>query len=103
MFFFAQAYGIDLSLSQYLILGFTCTAGSIGAAGLPGGSMIFMPMTLAAAGIPIDGIPVIIAIDRILDMVRTMTNITGDCALALAIDASENNINRDHYNDKKEP
>lgn len=96
--FFAQAYGIDLSLSQYLILGFTCTAGSIGAAGLPGGSMIFMPMTLAAAGIPIDGIPVIIAIDRILDMVRTMTNITGDCALALAIDASENNINREHYN-----
>ncbi|MFT6071953.1 MAG: Na+/H+-dicarboxylate symporter [Alphaproteobacteria bacterium] len=94
---FAQAYGIDLSMSQYLILAFTCTFGSIGAAGLPGGSFIFMPMVLAAVGIPSDGIVLIIAIDRILDMIRTMTNITGDCALALALDASEGNLNRDEY------
>ncbi len=96
--FFAQAYGIDLTFTQYLILAFTCTFGSIGAAGLPGGSLIFMPMVLAAVGIPADGIAVIVAIDRILDMVRTMTNITGDCALALAIDASEGNLNRAGYN-----
>jgi len=94
---FAQAYGIELSLAQYLILAFTCTFGSIGAAGLPGGSLIFMPMVLAAVGIPADGIVVIIAVDRILDMIRTMTNITGDCALALALDASEGNLNRAEY------
>jgi Na+/H+-dicarboxylate symporter len=94
---FAQAYGIELTLTQYLILAFTCTFGSVGAAGLPGGSLIFMPMVLAAVGIPADGIGMIIAIDRILDMVRTMTNITGDCALALALDANEGNLNRAEY------
>jgi Na+/H+-dicarboxylate symporter len=94
---FAQAYGIDLSMTQYLILAFTCTFGSIGAAGLPGGSLIFMPMVLAAVGIPIDGIGAIIAVDRILDMVRTMTNITSDCALALVLDANEGNLNRSEY------
>lgn len=94
---FAQAYGIELTMGQYFILAFTCTFGSIGAAGLPGGSLIFMPMTLAAVGVPADGIVAIIAVDRILDMIRTMTNITGDCALALALDANEGNLNRDEY------
>lgn len=94
---FAQAYGIELTMAQYLILAFTCTFGSIGAAGLPGGSLIFMPMTLAAVGIPADGIVAIIAVDRILDMIRTMINITGDCALALALDANEGNLNRNEY------
>lgn len=94
---FAQAYNIDLSVAQYCILAFVCTFGSIGAAGLPAGSLIFMPMVLAAVGIPADGITMIIAIDRILDMVRTMTNITGDCALALALDSSEGNLNRAEY------
>lgn len=95
--FFAQAYQIDLGFHHYLILAFTCTMGSIGAAGLPAGSMIFMPMTLAAAGIPAEGIAVIIAIDRILDMIRTMTNITGDCALALIVDAQEKGLSEEQY------
>jgi Na+/H+-dicarboxylate symporter len=94
---FAQAYGIELSMAQYFILAFVCTFGSIGAAGLPAGSLIFMPMVLAAVGIPADGIASIVAVDRILDMVRTMTNITGDCALALALDSSEGNLNREEY------
>ena len=84
-------------MTQYFILAFTCTFGSVGAAGLPGGSLIFMPMVLAAVGIPADGIAMIIAVDRILDMIRTMTNITGDCALALLLDANEGNLNRDEY------
>ena len=94
---FAQAYDIDLSMTQYLILAFTCTFGSVGAAGLPGGSLIFMPMVLAAVGIPADGIAMIIAVDRILDMIRTMVNITGDCGLALLLDANEGNLNVDEY------
>jgi Na+/H+-dicarboxylate symporter len=84
-------------MAQYFILAFVCTFGSIGAAGLPAGSLIFMPMVLAAVGIPADGIASIVAVDRILDMVRTMTNITGDCALALALDSSEGNLNREEY------
>jgi Na+/H+-dicarboxylate symporter len=99
---FAQAYGIDLTLTQYCILAFTCTFGSIGAAGLPGGSLIFMPMVLAAVGIPADGIVAIIAVDRILDMIRTMTNITGDGALALLLDANEGNLNEQEYYGKKQ-
>ena len=100
---FAQAYNIELTMTQYLILAFTCTFGSIGAAGLPGGSIIFMPMVLAAVGIPAEGIPMIIAVDRILDMIRTMTNITSDCALALALDANEGGLNQEEYYGKKKP
>lgn len=95
--FFAQAYGIDLSLTQYLILLLVATVGSIGAAGIPGGSLIFMPMVFGAVGIPADGIFAILAIDRILDMVRTMTNVTGDCALALTLDASEGGVDKNQY------
>lgn len=95
--FFAQAYGIDLSLSQYIILTIVATVGSIGAAGIPGGSLIFMPMVFGAVGVPADGIAMILAIDRILDMVRTMTNVTGDCALALTLDASEGGVDKQQY------
>jgi hypothetical protein len=95
--FFAQAYGIELSLTQYLILTMVATVGSIGAAGIPGGSLIFMPMVFGAVGIPADGIAMILAIDRILDMVRTMTNVTGDCALALTLDASEGGVDKQLY------
>lgn len=95
--FFSQAYGIDLSLHQYIILTIVATVGSIGAAGIPGGSLIFMPMVFGAVGVPADGIAMILAIDRILDMVRTMTNVTGDCALALTLDASEGGVNKQLY------
>lgn len=95
--FFAQAYGIDLSLSKYIILMVVATIGSIGAAGIPGGSLIFMPMVFAAVGVPADGIVMILAVDRILDMVRTMTNVTGDCALALTLDSSEGGVDKQKY------
>lgn len=98
--FFAQAYGIELSFQHYLMLILTCTLGSIGAAGIPSGSIIFMSMVLDSVGIPSEGIAVILGIDRILDMVRTTINITGDSAITLIIDKSEGGVNEHVYYDK---
>ena len=75
----------------------TCTLGSIGAAGIPSGSIIFMGMVLQSVGLPISSIGLILGVDRILDMVRTMINITGDCAITLIIDASEDTLDRKVY------
>jgi len=98
--FFSQAYGIDLTTSNYLILIFTCTLGSIGAAGIPSGSIIFMGMVLNSVGLPIEGIGIILGVDRILDMVRTTINITGDTAIALIVDKSEGMLDEKTYYSK---
>jgi Na+/H+-dicarboxylate symporter len=87
--FFAQMFGIHLGFHEYLVLILTSTLGSIGAAGIPSGSIIFMGMVLGSVGIPIEGIGLILGVDRILDMVRTTVNITGDCAITLMIDRTE--------------
>jgi Na+/H+-dicarboxylate symporter len=87
--FFAQAYGIDLTTQNYMMLVLTCTLGSIGAAGIPSGSIIFMSMVLSSVGLPIEGIGIILGVDRVLDMVRTTVNITGDSAITLIVDKSE--------------
>jgi len=98
--FFAQAYGIELYFHHYLMLVLTCTLGSIGAAGIPSGSIIFMSMVLGSIGIPSEGIAVILGIDRVLDMVRTTINITGDSAITLIVDKSEGGVNEHIYYDK---
>ncbi len=98
--FFAQMYGIDLQFHDYLVLLLTCTLGSIGAAGIPSGSIIFMGMVLASVGIPMEGVALILAVDRILDMFRTTVNITGDCAITLIIDKAEGTIDLETYNRK---
>ncbi len=95
--FFAQVYAIDLSISQYILIIFTSTIGSIGAAGFPGGGIIMMGMVLSSAGIPIEGIPLLMGIDRILDMCRTMINITGDCVVTVIVDKIEGSINMKRY------
>ncbi len=98
--FFSQAYGIDLSMSNYLMLVLTCTLGSIGAAGIPSGSIIFMGMVLSSVGLPIEGIGIILGVDRILDMVRTTINITGDTAITLIVDKSEGMLDEKVYYSK---
>ncbi len=95
--FFAQMYGIPLHGHDYLMLILTSTLGSIGAAGIPSGSIIFMGMVLASVGIPIEGIGVILGVDRILDMFRTTVNITGDAAVTLIIDKKENQLDTKQY------
>ncbi len=95
--FFAQAYGIDLTTQNYMMLVLTCTLGSIGAAGIPSGSIIFMSMVLSSVGLPIEGIGIILGVDRVLDMVRTTVNITGDSAITLIVDKSEGALDEKLY------
>lgn len=95
--FFAQMYGITLDTNDYLTLVLTCTLGSIGAAGIPSGSIIFMGMVLSSVGIPMEGVALILGVDRILDMFRTTVNITGDAAITLIIDSVEGELDRDLY------
>jgi len=98
--FFAQANGIEFTGSQYALLMFTATLGSIGAAGIPGGSIMMMGMVFSSVGLPLSGIGVILGIDRILDMLRTTVNITGDSVITLLVDKSENTFDPLSYYDK---
>ncbi len=83
--FFAQFYGIELSMAQYVAITVTASLGSIGQAGVPGPTLMVVAV-LAAAGIPIEGLPLLYALDRLFDMIRTVLNITGDAACAAVTD-----------------
>lgn len=86
--FVAQAYGIALAPSDYLTVIATATIASIGTAGIPGVGLVTLSMVFASVGLPVEGIGIIMGIDRILDMARTAVNITGD-AVCTAIVASQ--------------
>lgn len=96
--FFAQMMGIDLTTSDYMVIILTATLGSMGGAGIPGGSLVMLPMILAAVNMPIEGVAIIAGIDRVLDLLRTAINITGDATITLIIDNSEGNLNKELYN-----
>ena len=96
--FFAQMMGIALSLSDYMVIILTATLGSMGGAGIPGGSLVMLPMILSAVNMPIEGVAIIAGIDRVLDLLRTAINITGDATITLVIDSSEGTLDRDLYN-----
>ena len=83
--FFAQFYGIDLSMADYVSITIVCALGAIGQAGVPGPTLLAAAV-LVAAGIPLEGLPLFYALDRIFDMIRTTLNITGDAACAAVID-----------------
>lgn len=85
--FIAQVYGIELTLVQNFIILITASLAAIGAAAIPGASIITMGIVLTAVNIPMEGIQIIIAVDRILDMFRTMTNVLGDAAGCVVIDS----------------
>lgn len=83
--FFAQFYGIELSMAQYVAITITASLGSIGQAGVPGPTLMVVAV-LVSAGIPIEGLPLLYALDRVFDMIRTVLNITGDAACAAVTD-----------------
>ena len=83
--FFAQLYGIPLFLPQYLAIAITATLGSVGQAGVPGPTLLVVAV-LVSAGIPVEGLPLLYALDRVFDMLRTVLNITGDAACAVIVD-----------------
>ncbi|KAA0549884.1 dicarboxylate/amino acid:cation symporter [Bacillus sp. BGMRC 2118] len=87
--FIAQVYGVDLTMSQLLMVVLTAVLASIGTAGVPGVGLIMLAMVLKAVNLPVEGIALIIGIDRLLDMTRTAVNITGDAACAVIVAKSE--------------
>ena len=97
--FIAQALGIDLSISVQLIIVANVAISSIGVAGVPGASIITTAMILQSIGIPAAGLALILVPDRILDMCRTATNITGDAVVAVLISSLEGEITK--VNDKR--
>jgi Na+/H+-dicarboxylate symporters len=91
--FIAQAYGLNLPLQSMITITITAILASVGAAGVPGVGMIMMTMVLESVGLPVEGIALIIGIDRLLDMIRTVVNVMGDCICAVVVAKSENDIN----------
>lgn len=83
--FFAQFYGIDLTMADYVSITIVCALGAIGQAGVPGPTLLAAAV-LVAANIPLEGLPLFYALDRIFDMIRTTLNITGDAACTAVVD-----------------
>lgn len=95
--FIAQAYNIDIGVMGYLLVILTATLASIGTAGVPGVGLVTLAMVLQSVGLPVEGIALIIGVDRFLDMVRTAVNITGDAVVSVIVAKSEKMLNRECY------
>ena len=89
--FIASCYGINLTFAQIVTVIVTATIASIGTAGVPGAGVVMLAMVLQAVGLPVDGIALVLGVDRIFDMGRTVVNITGDSACALCVSSIETN------------
>jgi Na+/H+-dicarboxylate symporter len=91
--FIAQVFGLDLTLTQQLTVVLTATLSSIGTPGVPGGSIIMLVIVLSSVGLPAAGLALILGIDRPLDMLRTVVNITGDSTISSVVSKSEGDLN----------
>ena len=87
--FLAQFYGVALTLAQQVTVVCICILGGIGTAGVPAGSLPVVAMILGMVGIPVEGIGMILGVDRLLDMCRTTLNVTGDLAAAVVVSRGE--------------
>ena len=96
--FIAQVFGIDLSLGQQLIIVLTATLASIGTPGIPSGSIVMLIIVLNSVGLPVEGLALILGVDRPLDMLRTVVNITGDSTVSSIVARSEGELG---YKDDK--
>ena len=92
--FAAQAFGIPLGIPDYVTVIATATLASIGTAGVPGVGLITLSMVFNSVGLPIEGIALIMGIDRILDMARTAVNITGDAVCTTIVASQDKAVNR---------
>lgn len=95
--FIAQFYGIDLTLSALLTVVLTATMASIGTAAVPGVGLITLTLVLDQVGLPVEGIALIIGVDRLLDMLRTAVNVTGDATVATIVATSEGQLDRELF------
>ena len=97
--FIAQVYAVDLTLGDYVMVVLTATLASVGTAGVPGVGLIMLAMVLQQVNLPVEGIALIIGVDRLLDMTRTAVNITGDCTVACIIAKSEGELDQAVFDD----
>ncbi|MBE3670332.1 dicarboxylate/amino acid:cation symporter [Vibrio navarrensis] len=99
--FIAQAFNIDLSMGDYLMVILTATLASIGTAGVPGVGLVMLAMVLNQVGLPLEGIALIMGVDRLLDMIRTAVNITGDACVSVIVAKSEGALDIERFADPK--
>lgn len=97
--FIANAYGVDLGITDYLMVVLIATLASMGTAAVPGVGLVMLTMVLTQVGLPAEGIGLIIGVDRLLDMMRTACNVTGDSAVTLVIAKSEQALDEQVFND----
>lgn len=100
--FIAQALGMDLSIAAQLTIVLTATLASIGVAGVPGAGIIMLVIVLQAVQVPVEGIALILGVDRILDMCRTAVNVTGDAAVSVAVAHTEGKLGALHFDDDED-
>ncbi len=99
--FIAQVFGVDLSMGDFVTVILTATLASIGTAAVPGVGLITLALVLEQAGLPVEGIALIIGVDRLLDMVRTAVNVTGDATVSVIVGKSENQFDQHIFDDPK--
>jgi Na+/H+-dicarboxylate symporter len=95
--FIAQAYQMDIGVTGYLMVVVTATLASIGTAGVPGVGLIMLAMVLRQVNLPVEGIGLVIGVDRLLDMVRTAVNVTGDSAVTCIVARTEDQLDLEVY------
>jgi len=97
--FIANIYGVDLGISGYLTVILMSVLASIGTAGVPGVGLIMLSMVFAQVGLPMEGIGLILGVDRLLDMIRTSVNVSGDAVVSTVVAKSEGKFNVEIFND----
>ena len=97
MVFIAQAYGIDLNFTQLITIVVTATLSAIGAAGVPGSGFLMLSVVFGSVGLPIEGLGLLLGIDRIREMVSTVLNVLGDAVCAVTIAQQEGELDERQY------
>jgi DAACS family dicarboxylate/amino acid:cation (Na+ or H+) symporter len=97
--FVANVYGVDLGVGDFLTVILTATLASVGTAAVPSAGLVMLAMVLGQVGLPVEGIGLIIGIDRLLDMLRTAVNVTGDSAVTCVVAKSEGALEQDIFDD----
>jgi Na+/H+-dicarboxylate symporter len=100
--FVAQVYGVPLGIQDYLLIAFVSVIGSAATAGLTGAT-VMLTLTLSTLGLPLEGVGLLLAIDPIMDMIRTATNVTGQMVVPVIVAKSEKILDREVYDAKPVP
>lgn len=101
--FGAQLFGVELTTAQMVSVVITSSIGAMGLAGIPGGSLVFIPIVLGIAGVPLEVIGIVLGVDRLMDMMRTVVNVVGDAVAAVAVAKWERELDLDAYRKNRLP